>query len=259
VRVAIEAALAGQLAAPVVVAIPCDSPTEPRWFDVLISSRFNTVDGQCIGATVTLTRSQASRKPGAGPSPGDQVPAFPDLPRLEMERLVAEVIQRSQEAFAVYERTRVEADRRRLWSGAAVVACRAILNDGGERSFRMLVRSLVEAGAGSFAFVATLQTNTVMIAAEFWAPEQDAGPPIDAAVAEAVLRGAPAMLASDASMVITPLDTADAGISAIVVGQAAANSFDADDVHLLSIVAFHVAVAVDLAPTWNGRRKSRGQ
>ena len=41
VRIAVELAIAGELSAPVTIQIPCDSPGEPRWFDVLVSSRFD--------------------------------------------------------------------------------------------------------------------------------------------------------------------------------------------------------------------------
>ena len=56
---AIHAALAGDLPGPLTVDVPCHSPATERWFDVLISSRFDD-QGRCLGATVTLslTRSQ---------------------------------------------------------------------------------------------------------------------------------------------------------------------------------------------------------
>ena len=45
---AIRAALAGDLPGPLRVEVPCHSPATERWFDVLISSRFDD-QGQCVG------------------------------------------------------------------------------------------------------------------------------------------------------------------------------------------------------------------
>ena len=65
---AIRAALAGDLPGPLRIEVPCHSPATERWFDVLISSRFDD-QGQCLGATVTLSlatsqpRSQARSRP----------------------------------------------------------------------------------------------------------------------------------------------------------------------------------------------------
>ena len=59
---AIRAALAGDLPGPLRVEVPCHSPATERWFDVLISSRFDD-QGQCVGATVTL--SLATSEPGS--------------------------------------------------------------------------------------------------------------------------------------------------------------------------------------------------
>ena len=97
VLAAIQAALAGELSAPVTMQIPCDAPDEPRWFDVLVSSRVD-IHGACIGATVTLSLTQPSRQPIAGrPGEPQQPPVrYPDLPRLEMEKLVAELSGRVQ-------------------------------------------------------------------------------------------------------------------------------------------------------------------
>jgi anti-anti-sigma factor len=63
---AIRAALAGDLPGPLTVGVPCHSPATERWFDVLISSRFDE-QGRCRGATVTLslTRSQPRSQPRA--------------------------------------------------------------------------------------------------------------------------------------------------------------------------------------------------
>jgi len=62
---AIRAALAGDLPGPLRVEVPCHSPATERWFDVLISSRFDD-QGRCVGATVTLSlaRSQPRSRPG---------------------------------------------------------------------------------------------------------------------------------------------------------------------------------------------------
>lgn len=49
----IRVALAGDLPAPLTVEVPCHSPSEARWFDMLISTRHDD-DGRSIGATVTL-------------------------------------------------------------------------------------------------------------------------------------------------------------------------------------------------------------
>jgi signal transduction histidine kinase len=55
---AILCALGGDLPAPLSILVPCDSPTEPRVFRTLISSRLDD-EGICIGATVTLSRVPA--------------------------------------------------------------------------------------------------------------------------------------------------------------------------------------------------------
>ncbi len=55
----IRAALLGDVLAPLTVRIPCDGPAQPRWFDVLISSRLDD-SGQCIGATVMLAPVRAA-------------------------------------------------------------------------------------------------------------------------------------------------------------------------------------------------------
>jgi anti-anti-sigma factor len=64
---AIRVALAGDLPSPLTVEVPCHSPATKRWFDVLISSRFDD-QGRCLGATVTLSlaRSQPRPSPGRG-------------------------------------------------------------------------------------------------------------------------------------------------------------------------------------------------
>lgn len=53
---AVRSAIRGALPAPKSVRIPCHRPDQERWFDQLISSRFND-DGHCVGATMTLSPS----------------------------------------------------------------------------------------------------------------------------------------------------------------------------------------------------------
>ncbi len=65
---AIRAALAGDLPGPLTVEVPCHSPATERWFDVLISSRFDD-QGRCRGATVTLSLASPESRLGAA-SPG---------------------------------------------------------------------------------------------------------------------------------------------------------------------------------------------
>ncbi len=57
VEAAIRAALRGELPGPVTVEVPCHAPDESRWFDVLVSSRYDD-DGLCLGATVVLVPRQ---------------------------------------------------------------------------------------------------------------------------------------------------------------------------------------------------------
>ncbi len=57
VAAAIRAALRGELPGPVTVEVPCHAPEESRWFDVLVSSRYDD-DGLCLGATVVLVPRQ---------------------------------------------------------------------------------------------------------------------------------------------------------------------------------------------------------
>jgi PAS domain S-box-containing protein len=83
VAAAIRSALRGNLPAAVQIALPCHAPDAPRWFDVLISSRFDD-DGSCLGAIVTLSPVQPVRDRHSstvrGPEPlhGPAVPAFYD-------------------------------------------------------------------------------------------------------------------------------------------------------------------------------------
>ena len=61
---ALRAALAGDLPGPLTVDVPCHSPATERWFDVLISSRFDD-QGRCLGATVTLSLTRSEPRPRA--------------------------------------------------------------------------------------------------------------------------------------------------------------------------------------------------
>jgi len=61
---AIRAALAGDLPGPLTVEVPCHSPSAERWFDVLISSRFDD-QGRCLGATVTLSLARSQPRPSS--------------------------------------------------------------------------------------------------------------------------------------------------------------------------------------------------
>lgn len=53
---AVRTAVRGDLPAPMTLLIPCHGPKSARWFDVLVSSRFDD-DGECLGASVTLSRA----------------------------------------------------------------------------------------------------------------------------------------------------------------------------------------------------------
>ena len=50
----IRAAVEGDLPAPMRLLLPCHAPQRDRWFDVLISSRYDA-DGTCTGAAITLS------------------------------------------------------------------------------------------------------------------------------------------------------------------------------------------------------------
>jgi hypothetical protein len=56
VGAAVRIALTGDLPAPMSILIACDSPTVPRSFDVLVSSRRDD-RGACIGATLTIAQT----------------------------------------------------------------------------------------------------------------------------------------------------------------------------------------------------------
>ncbi len=89
VAAAIGAALAGDLPAPVQVALPCHGPDAPRWFDVLVSSRFDDA-GACAGATVTLSPLLDTGAPvpvARSAEPGADGPAVPAFYPERSERL----------------------------------------------------------------------------------------------------------------------------------------------------------------------------
>ncbi len=74
VAAGIRTALAGELPAPVVVTIRCDAPGVPRKFDVLMSSRLDD-QGNCVGATVTLSRREDHSRQTAHTDSGSAQPA----------------------------------------------------------------------------------------------------------------------------------------------------------------------------------------
>lgn len=100
---AIQSALAGQLVAPITLQIPCDAPAEPRWFDLLVSSRTDAHD-RCVGATVSLSLSRSSRKPTRQSVGASAEIEYPDRPRLAMEGLVAELTDRVQQVLTAQAR-----------------------------------------------------------------------------------------------------------------------------------------------------------
>jgi hypothetical protein len=59
---AIGSALHGGLPAPRSLRIPCHAPGQQRWFNELISSRY-TDEGECVGATITLSPSAREPRP----------------------------------------------------------------------------------------------------------------------------------------------------------------------------------------------------
>ena len=63
---AIRAALRGELPAPARIEVPCDAPTHPRVFDVLVSSRRDD-RGAVLGATVTLSEIVPDARPVISP------------------------------------------------------------------------------------------------------------------------------------------------------------------------------------------------
>jgi len=77
----VRTALRGDLPAPTRMELPCHAPGTSRWFDVLVSSRFDD-GGACLGATVTLSPTcdipvRPLRPARADrPANGTTVPAF---------------------------------------------------------------------------------------------------------------------------------------------------------------------------------------
>jgi len=75
---AVRTALGGGLPAPVQVEVPCHAPDASRWFDVLVSSRFDDA-GACMGATVTFSpvaQEPTMRGPVADGVHGPAEPVF---------------------------------------------------------------------------------------------------------------------------------------------------------------------------------------
>jgi PAS domain S-box-containing protein len=66
---AVRAAVRGELPVPVVVLAPCHGPSHPRWFDLLVASRFDDA-GRCLGATVSLSPALPTGVGGEGASGG---------------------------------------------------------------------------------------------------------------------------------------------------------------------------------------------
>ena len=98
-------ALAGKVMAPASLLVPCDAPGRPRLFDMLVSSRFDD-DGRCVGAAVVMVpHPLEATGPAPGPIPAQRL-AFPDLPRLELERTLAQLASQSQHALAAQGRLR---------------------------------------------------------------------------------------------------------------------------------------------------------
>jgi PAS domain S-box-containing protein len=79
---ALHNALAGDLPAPARVALPCHAPGTPRWFDVLISSRYDDL-GACVGGTVTLSAVRSALVPEASTA---DLPYGPALPAFYLDR-----------------------------------------------------------------------------------------------------------------------------------------------------------------------------
>jgi len=63
---AVRSALRGELPAPLAVEVPCHSSGTLRWFDVLVSSRLGD-DGDCLGATVTLSLARSEARLSGAP------------------------------------------------------------------------------------------------------------------------------------------------------------------------------------------------
>ncbi|MGN6606652.1 MAG: hypothetical protein ACTHMS_06550 [Jatrophihabitans sp.] len=93
---AIVAALGGDLPAPRRVLVPCPSPTEPRWFDLLVSSRLDDT-GVCIGATVTLSPVPAEMVTGRDRALG---PAARST--FAVDRLLAALARHDRESLEIF-------------------------------------------------------------------------------------------------------------------------------------------------------------
>lgn len=132
VAAAIRTALGGELAAPVTVRIPCDSPTESRWFDVLISPR-DDIEGNPVGASVSLAAAAAPRRAPTAARPGarNSELTFPDVPRLELEQLIEQMTERAQDVLRAQGRLR------------ALIKANAIVI--GDLNLRVALRHIAEA------------------------------------------------------------------------------------------------------------------
>ncbi len=115
VAAAIRSTLAGELSGPVAVRIGCDSPTESRWFDVLIGSSRHQAGEP--GASVTLLAlspavppASASGDPATSPIAvdGNDAPelTFPDVPRLELEQVIEQMTARARDVLRAQGRLR---------------------------------------------------------------------------------------------------------------------------------------------------------
>lgn len=97
VAAGIGAAIAGDLAVPVTVRVPCAAPDQERYFDVLVSSRLE-LSGECVGATVILSPVEAGP---STPMPAG-LPAgldFDDRPWLRLERLLEQLTRQAQDVL----------------------------------------------------------------------------------------------------------------------------------------------------------------
>jgi PAS domain S-box-containing protein len=94
---AIRAALTGDLPGPLTVEVPCHSPATERWFDVLISSRFDD-QGRCRGATVTLSLARPEPRLRAA-SPGRRLTLAQGPGRKGSDVMIPGVLWNMIEAF----------------------------------------------------------------------------------------------------------------------------------------------------------------
>jgi signal transduction histidine kinase len=114
VAAAIRSTLAGELSGPVTVRIACDSPTEPRWFDVLIGSSRHRAGDPGVSVTLLAVRpadphTAASGNPATSPIAvdGDALElTFPDVPRLELENVIEQMTARAQDVLRAQGRLR---------------------------------------------------------------------------------------------------------------------------------------------------------